>query len=103
MMNSQIDPHKISAAFVNIKINNQKIKAMLDSGAEATLISSNLIKMLNLKINPPEKSLRFIAANKQTLTVIGWILLPFRLGQLELSQKATVVENLSTNILLGTD
>ena len=103
MMNSQIDPHITSAAFINIKFNGRGVKTMLDSGAEATLISKNLAISLNLKINPPDKSLRFIAANKQTLTITGWTLLSFRIGQLEFSQEATVVENLSTNILLGTD
>jgi len=103
LVNSQNNPHISSATFVNIKIKDRKVLALIDSGAEMTLISRNLASTLQQTINPLTTPTRFVAANRQTIPTSGWTTLLMKLGPLNTTHKAIVVENLSTDLLLGTD
>ena len=94
---------KNSATYVNTKMKGSNYKAIVDSGAESTLISSCLARKLRLKIMEPEDNTVYVAANKEVLKTVGWTLLDLEIGQLKLKQKCIVIDRLSTDILLGTD
>ena len=97
------NPQKETATFVNIKIRNSKIKAMVDSGAEVTVINSKLVKGMGLRISPHSENIKYIAANNKPLGDLGWTLFEIKLIVLVIRQKAIVVEDLSTELLLGSD
>jgi hypothetical protein len=103
LANTQYDPLKPNTLYLSLKINNKGVKALLDSGAEVTLISKKLANSLNLRINTTENNIKFIAANKQTMTVRGWTIINLKLGQLKQIQRAYVIEDLSTDFHLGLD
>ena len=103
LANAQYDPLKPNTLYLSLKINNKGVKALLDSGAEVTLISKKLANNLNLRINTTENNIKFIAANKQTMMVRGWTIINLKLGQLKQIQRAYVIEDLSTDFLLGLD
>ena len=65
LTNSQNNPHYSLATFLHIKINETKVKDLIDSGAELTLISKKLVEKLKLKIYSLETTTKLIAANKQ--------------------------------------
>ncbi len=92
-----------SATFVNIKINNQKCKVIVDSGAESTLVDYSVAKKLNLIIHEETDSVQYITANGEKLKTLGWSIMEVIIGSYKFRQKCVVVKNLCTNILLGTD
>ena len=102
-INNSNNPHKSSASYTNIKIKKTQIKAIVDSGAEVTLINQSLAKRLNLQITKSDDTIRYIAANNQVLPHTGFTLLDIEIGQWKTKQKAIVVKDLSADILLGTD
>ena len=94
---------KNSATYVNTTMKGSIYKAIVDSGAESTLISSCLARKLRLKIMEPVDNTVYIAANKEILKTVGWTLHGLEIGQLKLKQKCIIIDRLSTDILLGTD
>jgi hypothetical protein len=101
-LNPQKNKHS-SATFVNILLNNFKITAGLDSGAESTLINSKLASKLHLKIQNCDENIKYIAANGQPLTTVGWSIVNINIGSYFFRQKCTIINNLATDVLLGTD
>ena len=102
LINETINPHRHSQTFVNIKIKDKTFKVVVDSGAEVTLMNNRMANELKLKIIP-DNTIRFIAANNKPLESIGWTLVELNFGQIKIIQKVTVINGLSTNMLLGTD
>jgi hypothetical protein len=43
-------PQKSSATYISIKLKNEEFKAIVDSGAEVTLINATLAKRLKLRV-----------------------------------------------------
>jgi hypothetical protein len=105
LINKIISPHRkyTSATFVHIKINNRKVKTIIDSGAETTLINLETVKLLDLEVFHDNSYIQYLAANQTPLENFGKTILNMKLGQLNIAQEAVVIKNLSTNILLGTD
>ena len=102
-INESYDPHKSSSTYTNIKINNIQVKAIVDSGAEVTIIALSLVKRLKLAVTKTENNTRYVAANNEVLTHTGFTIIDIKIGQWRTKQKAIVVEKLSTELLLGTD
>ena len=92
-----------SATYVNLQVNNITTRTLIDSGAESTLLSKKLAEKLKLKIMADDGSTIYVAANGQPLKIVGWTLLRFNIGKFEMTQKCVIIENLSTDFLLGTD
>ena len=102
-INVSNNPHQSSATFTNIKIKNAELKAIVDSGAEVTLISSDLAKRLRLRVTKMNDNIRYIAANNEVIPHKGFTILDISIGQWKTKQKAIVVHHLTAEILLGTD
>ncbi len=92
-----------SAVYINTKIKGTKVKVLIDSGAEITVINESLANKLRLKICKQTSDLKLIGANNSPLHISGFTLVEVELGQMKVIQKAIVVKNLSTDFLLGTD
>ena len=98
-----IQSSELIATYTNIKIKNVHIKAIVDSGAEVTLIALKLAKRLQLKKTTIDDNIRYIAANNEVLSHTGFTLIDVEIGQWKTKQKAIVVKDLSAELLLGTD
>lgn len=94
-----------TATHINVIINKKKKRAVLDSGAESTLVDFKTAKELNLIIQPMDDSWNtvYVAANGGDLKILGWSLMEVTLGSYTVRQKCIIINNLSTEVLLGTD
>lgn len=93
-----------SATFVNIKINSKNCKVIIDSGAEATLVDLKVAQRIGLIIQKEDQQMvQYVTANGENLRTFGWSLMEVKIGSYKSRQKCVVIENLCSNILLGTD
>ena len=102
-INVSNNPNQSSAKFTKIKIKTEEFKAIVDSGPEVTLISSDLAKRLKLRVTKMNNNIRYIAANNEVIPHKGFTILDISIGQWKTKQKAIVVHHLTAEILLGTD
>ena len=94
---------KTSATYIKLKLKNKEIGAIVDSGAESTIINKNLAEKLKLKIANHRSDVKYIAANGQSLNMVGYCFLDLCISGKKIKQMAVVIDNLSTQLLLGTD
>ena len=94
---------KTSATYTHLKINNKKFKVIIDSGAESTLMNYKTAKLLDLIIKEPDDNVKYIAANGETLKTMGWSIIEVEMASYKFHQKCIIINNLSTDVLLGTD
>ncbi len=98
-LNISNNPQTFSATYTNITLKTTKVKAIVDSGAEVTLIDRALAKRLNLKISKMDSNIRYIAANNETIEHDGFTILSIEIGKWKTKQKAIVIRKLSTDLL----
>ena len=98
-INVSNNPHQSSATFTNIKIKTEEFKTLVDSGAEVTLISSDLAKRLKLRGTKMNDNIRYIAANNEVIPHKGFTIIDISIGQWKTKQKAIVVHHLKAEIL----
>ena len=96
-------PQNTSATYIFARINSLPVKATIDSGAAATLMRKEMAQKLKLKIHKSTERMVWIAANGEKLNEIGYCFIELKIGNVEITHKCTIIENLSTNLLLGTD
>ncbi len=91
--------------FLTVKVKRQILRPLLDSGSQLSLVSANLIKRLNLQINPLEMGTprNLFAANGSRLDVIGSLELPIVIKGLTFPQDVLVISNLNESFILGVD
>jgi hypothetical protein len=102
-INISNNPQKSSATYISIKLKNEEFKAIVDSGAEVTLINAALAKRLKLRVTKMNDNIQYIAANSGVIHHKGFTILDVAIGQWKTKQKAIVVDHLTADILLGTD
>lgn len=91
--------------YLNINILGIQIKALLDSGANNTIIGEygwNIVKNLGLKLFP-SKIKSCCVANNNTCTVSGSVNLPIKLEEKIKTINALVIPELPHSIILGID
>ena len=86
-----------------IKFEKQKYKALLDSGAEVSLISRRVYDSFKIKPKLFKHSLNLSTAANTPMHVDGFSELTFTLGGLKMSHKFYVVQNLNRNVIIGLD
>jgi predicted aspartyl protease len=89
-------PHRIS---VWAKLGDQKLAAVIDTGASVTLVDSRVAPQVTRPWPGPD----IVSANGESLEVQGVTDLNLELGTLRVTQAATVVRRLAADLLLGTD
>ena len=68
---------KTSATYIKLKLKNKEIGAIVDSGAESTIINKNLAEKLKLKIAKYNSDVKYIAkiySTQWTKTEYYWFL-----------------------------
>ena len=86
-----------------IKFEKQKYRALLDSGAEVSLISRRVYDSLKIKPKLLKHNLNLATAGNTPLHVDGYSDFKFTVGGLSMSHKFYVVRNLNRNVIIGLD
>ena len=95
---------KKTSTYINVKINDNTIKTVADSGSGTTLLSNRLLKLLDgYKLSKVTDFRKFEAANGSGLEVEGTCEVDMSIGSHKLTVNCTVVNNLSVDLILGTD
>lgn len=89
--------------FVNVKINNKIIKAMVDTGSAYSFIHINLLRKLIYSPNIIYQRKIHRTANNTDLRTIGLVKLKIRLENIFTYVLAEVATNLCINLVLGND
>ena len=86
------------------RVNGVLSYALLDTGAEATIISDDIYHRINTntsKLEPPRKPV--FGANNLPLDVVGETELTLELGSIEAQHKVLVCRGLPQQVLIGID
>ena len=86
-----------------IKFEKQKYRALLDPGAEVSLISRRVYDSLQIKPKLLKHNLNLATAGNTPLHVDGYSDFKFTVGDLSMSHKFYVVRNLNRNVIIGLD
>lgn len=86
-----------------VNIEKQKFRALVDSGAECSLMHERVFKMLKNRPKLSKKSINLQTAGQTSLNVLGCVNIKIRVGGTEMHQEFCVVNNLNRNLILGFD
>jgi len=90
--------------FITVKIGMKAVRALVDTGSVATLVSKELVDRLRLKILPFKMENSFlISANGTALEVIGKAEILINISGLQIPITACVVRHVSHQFILGAD
>ena len=84
---------------VIVTINGKKMTAIIDTGAEVSLLSASLAQKMEIKTSATKQKLK--AANDSKIKVLSSCLTSVHLGGFKIAQKLLVVENGKFEVLLG--
>ena len=86
-----------------IKIGKQKYRALVDSGAEVSLIHRRVFHSLKNKPKLRKHDLSLATAGNTPLKIDGFIELEFCIGGIKMLHKFYVIQNLNRNVIIGLD
>ena len=100
----ELPPHKLM--FITVKLRNNKIQSLIDTGSEVTMISKELVTELELPINK-YRGKRIHGVNSKPVKIIGETPLEIVVFDKNVEKKikitALIIENFHLNLLLGYD
>ena len=97
-------PENPKGAFLPCDVNGVKSQALLDTGAEATIISEDLYSRSKTHINKLEPALKpVLGANNMPLDVVGETEVTIQLGTIRAKHKVLVCRGLAQQVLIGVD
>ena len=85
----------------HIKYENNNIQAIVDSGAASTFISNKFMKKFQIAGTLTKETRKLVSANCQSFVVEWSIKLEFSIGSYKFTQECSVINRLSTDMLLG--
>lgn len=88
-------------ALMDIKVNSEKVAALLDSGANVNCIDVNFLKSVEARPNITKTTKALVTANKQSLKTIGLWKGQFQIGFKFFSTVFYVCKGISQNVILG--
>ena len=97
-------PGKSKGAFMPCSVNGVLSHALLDTGAEATIISDDIYHCIDSntnKLEPPRKAV--LGANNMPLDVVGETELTLELGGVKAQHNVLVCRGLPQQVLIGID
>ena len=104
LINGELNQRKkFSSTHIRIKINNCKTMALVDSGAAKTLVSTKFAKKMKLKTTKAVSNTKWVTANGSELENNGETVINLEIGTYSIEQRCTVIKNLVTDVLIGTD
>ena len=87
-----------------IKIKNQRLVALVDSGAKCSCVDENLAKKLNFQPLRENGDPTFLyGANGNPMPVLGTVIMEINVQGLRLPASFRVIRNLTQKVILGTD
>ena len=98
-----INKNKSGAAITMVTINGDDLPALIDTGAVSSMLSEDFVKENRLQIKELDSNIRFSAAGKTSLIVLGTVELRFSIGATEFLENFYVTRNLAHRVLIGGD
>jgi hypothetical protein len=102
----EVDSYNNRLMFVNVKINEQPIKALVDTGSEITMISDKLAKDLGLTVSK-YTGRQITGVNSQPVEITGEtqveVVVSDEFNERSISITAVTIRNFHLNFLLGYD
>ena len=86
-----------------IKIQNQRLRALVDSGAEVSLMHRRIYKTLKQKPKLSKKNINLQSVNGKSIYIDGLVNMKFTIGKVECCHSFFVVSGINRNIILGQD
>ncbi len=86
---------------VSIKLAQEEVEALVDSGATVSMVSAEFARSRQLLLDKAPPNMRFKAANSKTIEVCGTTILEFQLGGRATQSEFVVAEGLIHNVILG--
>lgn len=86
-----------------IKIGKQRLRTLLDTGAEVSLISYRIFKTFPKTPKLKKETMTLQTVGSTPLRVIGSVELPFQMRQLTLCHRFYIVDGMNRNCILGLD
>ena len=97
-------PENPKGAFLPCAVNGVKSQALLDTGAEATIISEDLYSRSKTPINKLEPTQKpVLGANNMPLDVVGKTEVTIQLGGIRAPHEVLVCRGLAQQVLIGID
>jgi predicted aspartyl protease len=88
---------------IQVTINNEKVVAIVDSGAAGTLISKTVWQTMNTELLNPKRNKKWINASGDTMKCIGKTIITIKFGEYTIQHKCVVIDGLQSKMLIGTD
>ena len=86
-----------------IKIGNQKLRCLCDSGAMCSLIHKRVYDAILNRPKLIKKTVNLQSVNGASINCIGCVKIPFMIGNIKLEQEFFVVTDMNRNVILGQD
>ena len=86
-----------------IKIGNQKLRCLCDSGAMCSLIHKRVYDAIPNRPKLIKKPVNLQSVNGASINCIGCVKIPFMIGNIKLEQEFFVVTDMNRNVILGQD
>ena len=88
--------------FITVKVGMKAVRALVDTGSVATLVSKELADRLRLKVLPFKMEKSFlVSANGRALEVVGKAEILINISRLQIPITARVVRQVSHQFILG--
>jgi len=88
---------------ITIKLGSTTFRALIDTGAEVSVINSRVYRALKPRPKLTNKKINLQTANGSSLTMEGMAYLQVKIGKRIIPHEFFVVKNLNRNIILGRD
>ena len=88
---------------ITVKVKKKQYKALVDTGAEVSIISSRVFDQLYPRPELKKKRMKLQAANGTLMRIKGVTSLNFKVGSQKVRQECVVIKELNRLIILGRD
>src|SRR6266511_6115270 len=98
----EVNNDKIMATRCNVKVNQENIEAIVDSGASANIITQGLLEALQIEIQEPS-NISFIIANGKRVAALGKTKIQIEMLGRKMGIEAQVMDARKRELILGNE